>query len=114
MKSTLFALVFAFAFPLAAQTPSTPASPGTRDVVAAELIELFVPGGGQMYAGETGRGIALLGLSLGRIIIGKNITATANPRLFRLSGQDTGLPGGTDRRPLVIGGALGAAVRISF
>src|SRR6478752_5348303 len=46
------------------------AAVGHRNPDTATLLGVLLPGGGQMYAGRTGKGIALLALSTGAVVAG--------------------------------------------
>lgn len=52
---------------LAARTPKDPG--------VATLISVLITGGGQMYAGETGRGAAMLGIGLGSLVLGASLSS---------------------------------------
>lgn len=88
-----------------AQESSHASSPapaaGMKDPGIATLISVLVTGGGQMYAGETRRGAALLGIGLGSLIVGS-----------ALSTRVTCEPGGfgdnctTNTTPLVVGAVV--------
>lgn len=54
-----------------------PGSPGYKDPGTARLIGVLVTGGGQFYAGKTGKGLALLGVSLGSWLIGSAMSAAS-------------------------------------
>lgn len=43
---------------------------GYKDPGTATLISVLVPGGGQMYSGETRKGATLLGIGLGGLVLG--------------------------------------------
>jgi hypothetical protein len=62
------ALVLATSTDLRAQL--RPGDPGYKDPGMAILVEVLVTGGGHFYAGETKRGLALLGGSVGAIVAG--------------------------------------------
>lgn len=47
-----------------------------RDPTIALVIGLLVPGGGQFYTGETGRGALYLGISVGAPLLGEMVSAS--------------------------------------
>jgi hypothetical protein len=49
--------------------------PGYKDPGTSTLLSVLVPGGGQLYSGETGKGAALLGVGLGGLTLGVAMTA---------------------------------------
>ncbi len=74
----LIAAALCSAAPAAAQD-STAAPPAAakqattiphKSATAATLIALIAPGAGHIYAGESGRGLALLGVGLGSVAVG--------------------------------------------
>lgn len=64
-SALLTALVLA-ALPARAQTTS----PGFKDPGTAMIISVLVPGGGQVYSGETKRGLTIFGAGVGSLILG--------------------------------------------
>lgn len=83
--------------------------PGYKDPTTATLIGLVITGGGQFYAGETGKGFLLLGGSLAAVLAGSALSGV------KCSSGSSGLfTGGchVDETPLDIGVgiALGAYV----
>lgn len=64
----LFAAIFTVACASPAAAQQNPA--GYKDPGTATLIGVLVPGGGQMYSGETQKGVMLLGIGLGGLILG--------------------------------------------
>ena len=52
-------------------------APGYKDPGIATIISVVVPGGGQMYAGETKRGAMLLGIGMGGLIVGSAASTTS-------------------------------------
>lgn len=104
-RSQIFAVLAAgsVAFsPLVAQQPvqpqqsvqSFPKDPGT-----ATLISVLITGGGQMYSGEVGRGLAMLGIGTGAIIVGA--VASSGPSC-NYDGFDASCTDGNSA-PLVVG-----------
>lgn len=61
-----------FATPAAAQHPA-----GYKDPGIATIVSVLLPGGGQMYAGETTRGAMLLGIGMGGLIVGSAASTTS-------------------------------------
>lgn len=49
-----------------------------KDPGTATLLSVVIPGGGQLYSGETGKGAAILGVGLGSLLVGTALYA-ANP-----------------------------------
>lgn len=88
--------------------PSTPAAgrsldddgePIVKDPAAAQMYAFFLPGSGQMYAGERAKGAGLLALSIVGIgVAGKQLTCAA----------------ASDCSPTTGGMALGAAGMVAF
>ncbi|HEU0302715.1 MAG TPA: hypothetical protein VFR37_24855 [Longimicrobium sp.] len=58
---------------LAQQAPQ----PGYKDPGTAMLVGVLVPGGGHMYAGETQKGLMLLGVGLGGLVLGTAMTSSS-------------------------------------
>lgn len=56
----------------AAATTLPPKDPGV-----ATIVSLLITGGGQMYAGETGRGLAMLGIGVGSLVLGTALSTTS-------------------------------------
>jgi len=82
-------LLLAVAAPARAQQhPERYKDPGT-----ATLLSVVIPGGGQLYSGETGKGAAILGVGLGSFIVG-----SADP-----GSCDSNFNCGSNVAPLVIG-----------
>lgn len=52
--------------------------PGAKDPGTATLISVLVVGGGQMYAGELGRGLLMLGGAYGAVIAGAVLSSSAS------------------------------------
>lgn len=76
MKKTLSALTFLIAVstaPLAAQERTEPAY--DKDGGTATLLSVLVTGGGQMYAGETTKGLMLLGGAIGSVVAGAALSS---------------------------------------
>jgi TM2 domain-containing membrane protein YozV len=48
---------------------------GRKDPATATLLGVVLPGAGQMYAGRTGKGLALLGLSVGAVVTGAQLSS---------------------------------------
>lgn len=70
----LVVLLSAAAAPLRAQTPPPV---GYKDPGTATLLSVVVPGGGQLYSGETNKGLMLLGGGLGGLILGTAMTTNS-------------------------------------
>jgi len=51
--------------------------PGFKETGTATLWSVLITGGGQFYAGESGKGLALLGGSLGSVILGAALSTDA-------------------------------------
>lgn len=79
-----------------AATQAKPKEPGT-----ATLISVLVTGGGQMYSDEVGRGMTMLGVSLGSIVLGAVASSPESCSYNSLTGTAT--CGGGSSAPLYIG-----------
>lgn len=65
----LFAAILTIASTSAAQAQQqNPA--GYKDPGIATIASVVIPGGGQMYSGETKKGVALLGIGMGSLVLG--------------------------------------------
>lgn len=79
----LLALTFIVLAPLAAaqEAPPTqtyqPPPPGYKDPSTATLFGVLITGGGHFYSGETGKGLALIGIGYGSYIAGAVVTAAS-------------------------------------
>ena len=74
-----------------------------KDPGTATLISVLITGGGHIYAGETGKGAALLGIGIGAPIIGlvaSSSTVSASCDFYSCSDD-------TNYTPLLIGFAAG-------
>lgn len=60
------------ALPARAQQAAPPV--GYKDPGTATLLSVVVPGGGQLYAGDTKRGLTLLGVGMGGLALGTAMT----------------------------------------
>lgn len=80
MKKMLLFLLCActlVAAPARAQQATPPI--GYKDPGTATILSVVIPGGGQIYAGDTRRGLTLLGIGWGGVTVGYTMTiATAN------------------------------------
>jgi hypothetical protein len=64
--------------PALAQQVNNPAmQAGYKDPGTSTLLSVVVPGGGQLYSGETGKGLALLGVGLGGLTVGVAMTSSS-------------------------------------
>lgn len=90
-------LVLLAAAPAHAQTATPPA--GYKDPGTAMLIGLLVPGGGQMYAGETKRGVTILGVGMGSLLAGSMLSLKESSDC--LEGLECS--GGLGTTPLLLG-----------
>jgi hypothetical protein len=70
----LVVLLCAAAAPVRAQTPPPV---GYKDPGTATLLSVVVPGGGQLYSGETNKGLMLLGGGMGGLILGTAMTTNS-------------------------------------
>lgn len=59
--------------PALAQTPPA----GYKDPGTSTLLSVVVPGGGQIYSGETNKGLALLGGGMAGLILGFAMTSSS-------------------------------------
>lgn len=66
---TALSLVTLGATTLAAQDAASEGAPAEKSALAARVLGI-VPGGGHMYAGETRRGFAFLGGTVGLLLLG--------------------------------------------
>ena len=75
MKSfiTAVVLVCIAATPALAQAPQA----GYKDPGTATLLSVVVPGGGQIYSGETQKGLLLLGGGLAGLVLGAAMTTSS-------------------------------------
>lgn len=106
--SILAAALLAFPCLLSAQTNSS-AAPGYRDPGTATIYAVVLPGGGQLYSGETGRGLLLLGGSSAAILAGTALSSEASCK------YDASSPYGlsckeANRTPLTVGMLASLAV----
>lgn len=69
-------LLFAVLSAGTAHAQSTQPS-GYKDPGTAMIISVLIPGGGQIYSGETQRGLTLLGIGLGGLVVGTAISASS-------------------------------------
>jgi len=84
-KQTLLA---AAAICLLCARPATAQQPaGYKDPGIATLLSVVIPGGGQMYAGETGRGAMLLGVGMGGIVLGTALSMEGTSGMPLLAGS---------------------------
>ena len=74
-------VLLAALFATAASTPAcaqrAAEQPGYKDPGTSTLLSVIVPGGGQIYSGETGKGLALLGVGIGGLTLGVAMTASS-------------------------------------
>ncbi|HEX2209800.1 MAG TPA: hypothetical protein VHG93_19120 [Longimicrobium sp.] len=75
MKTIIALVVFlcVTSAPIHAQTPP----PGYKDPGTSTLLSVVVPGGGQIYSGETNKGLLLLGGGLGGLMLGVAMSASS-------------------------------------
>jgi hypothetical protein len=77
MRRTVLAPIIALALiatPLDAQDAPSPPAAGDKSPMAARIIGI-VPGAGHMYAGETARGFAYMGGTIGVAVLGTMMLA---------------------------------------
>lgn len=75
MRKMVLPLLCAFLFiaaPARAQQATPPA--GYKDPGTATLLSVVIPGGGQLYSGDTRKGLTLLGVGLGGLTLGAAMT----------------------------------------
>jgi hypothetical protein len=70
----ILALFLATAGQLSAQQRAQ----GFKDPGTATILSVVIPGGGQFYSGETGKGAMILGVGMGGLIVGSALTASSN------------------------------------
>lgn len=51
---------------------------GFKDPGTATILSVVIPGGGQFYSGETGKGAMILGVGMGGLIVGSALTASSS------------------------------------
>jgi hypothetical protein len=88
----------ASAAPAAAQTAAPPL--GYKDPGTATLIGVVVPGGGQLYAGETKKGLILLGTGVGGLVLG---TAMTTNSVSASCDEDLSCEDDTNYLPMAVG-----------
>jgi hypothetical protein len=80
----------ASAAPASVQPPQTVV--GYKDPRTATLFGVLITGGGQMYAGRTGKGLALLGLGVGSVIAGAAMSSVATCSIVTEADPTGGVP----------------------
>lgn len=71
-------LLVSFASVVEGQAGSgSPPAPSPKDPGVATLVSVLVTGGGQMYAGETTRGLTMLGIGLGSLMLGAALSTSS-------------------------------------
>jgi len=98
MRKMVLALLCAFPFiaaPARAQQASHPA--GFKDPGTATLLSVVIPGGGQLYSGETRKGLTLLGVGMGGFTLGAAMTfasagVSCNEDTFSCESEGSALP----------------------
>ena len=70
IKSILVGLFCALLLALPAAAQTTMPAPGYKDPGTAMLVGFLAPGAGQIYTGETKRGLTILGAGVGSLILG--------------------------------------------
>lgn len=75
MTKVLFAALLTFSLATPAASQSTAPRPGYKDPGTSTLFSVLIPGGGQLYSGDTRRGVTLLGVGLGGLTLGVAMTA---------------------------------------
>lgn len=89
-----------------------------KDAGVATLIGVIVPGGGQPYAEETGRGLAFMLATAGSIAAGAALSTNGTPDIFLPGAPSLGIPASTypgtaaNRMPLTLGIIAGTAIWI--
>ncbi len=87
-----------------------------KDAGLATVLSVVVPGAGQMYAEETGKGFLMLLGAVGSIAIGSAASTKATPNIYSPGNPALGVSGATyygspaNNTPLVIGGAVGGVI----
>lgn len=100
MQKTLLSLFCAcmlVAAPAHAQQATPPI--GYKDPGTATLMSVVVPGGGQLYSGDTRKGLTLLGVGLGGLTIGTMMSFSS----MGLSCGDTSCESEGSALPAVLG-----------
>ena len=70
MRKMVLALLCAFLFIAAPARAQQTHSAGYKDPGIATLVSVLIPGGGQLYSGETRKGLTLLGVGVGAPTLG--------------------------------------------
>ena len=81
-KHIICCLVILLAAPASAQRVDTVVvvhSAPAKDPATGTILGVLLPGGGQMYAGKVGEGMALLGVAIAAPLIGARIASTRPP-----------------------------------
>jgi hypothetical protein len=68
-------LFFVFFLAAAGQASAQQRAQGFKDPGTATILSVVIPGGGQFYSGETGKGAVILGVGMGGLIAGSVIAA---------------------------------------
>lgn len=74
MTKLLLALALIFAMAPTPASTQQAGGPGLKDPGTSVLLSVVVPGGGQLYSGESTRGLTLLGVGLGGLVVGTAAT----------------------------------------
>ena len=74
MTKLLLGLALVFALASTSASAQQAGGPGFKDPGTSVLLSVIVPGGGQIYAGESTRGLTLLGVGLGGLVVGTAAT----------------------------------------
>jgi hypothetical protein len=77
MKKPLFILALACAVVSTPAVAQQAVGPGYKDPGTAMIVSVLIPGGGQLYTGETGRGLTIMGVGLGGLVLGVAATTSS-------------------------------------
>jgi hypothetical protein len=101
-------LTMLLAVQLRAQTVTAP----QKDAGVATLLSVVIPGAGQLYAEETGRGLAFMFGTVAFVTLGYEIGKSPIAPIYMGPYTIPGDPGHVNAGPVIAGAAVGAALWI--